>query len=88
MKTLFKFWKKGKSGYTIRCSEKTQRMYHLLGREKWEKAYIKVTYGKMKDVNGKMVTAYNDGHYTSKREARKALKAFIDEGNEWEGGEN
>lgn len=82
MNILLKFWQKGKDGATLRQSSDPQEMHRVLGRAEFEKAYLKVTYGKMVNVWGDTVDVYNHGRYTSKRKARKALKAFVQEGEE------
>lgn len=42
------------------------------------KIYVKVEYGKRKDVRGKEVMFYNDGEYDDPKEAVKALRAFLE----------
>jgi len=48
----------------------------------WEKlnieVYVKVSYGKKKDVHGKLVTFYNDGVYDSKQDFIQAINAFLE----------
>ena len=43
------------------------------------KVYLKVSYGKKKNVFGKTVEFYNDWEGNDKRELLKAYRAFIEE---------
>lgn len=59
-----------------------RRFYRHLRTINWEKrplsVYLKVSYGKQKDVWGKMVTFYNDGNYKTKQELLQAFEAFVE----------
>jgi len=56
----------------------------------WQKTmirvYVKVSYGKQKDVHGKLVTFYNDGDYETKTELIEAFKAFTEQNQSTDNG--
>lgn len=54
------------------------RYTRLINWEKAKSAYLGVVYGKDKDYRGKMITFYNDGDYTNKKDFELALKAFLE----------
>jgi len=61
-------------------TKKTRRIFNLVRRVKKSELtrfYIKVTYGRAKDCNGKMATFYNDGFYTTKKGLLFAFRCFI-----------
>ena len=43
------------------------------------KVYLRISYGKHKDIFGKQTTFYNDGEYTNQPDFELALKAFLEE---------
>lgn len=59
-----------------------RRFYRHLRTINWQKhnlsVYLKVSYGKQKDVWGKMVTFYNDGDYETEQELLQAFRAFTE----------
>ncbi len=57
---------------------KTKRFYAIVKAEKFQKAYVKVAYGKAKNNSGEIVDFYNDGIYETEEELIHAFKAFID----------
>lgn len=44
----------------------------------WSRCVIRVSYGKQKDVYGKMVEFTNEGEYDNKHDAIQAFKAFLE----------
>ena len=54
------------------------RFRSILSHKTWVKVFIKVSYGKHKDVFGKMVEFTNQGTYENKHDALQALEAFLE----------
>jgi len=63
-----KAWQKDKLVVDTVLSVKSRVIATLQGK-RWQKAYIKVNYGR---------GIYNDGEYTTLRELKKALSAFVE----------
>jgi len=57
---------------------KTKRFYAILKAENFQKAYLKVSYGKQKTNFGKIEDFYNDGDYETKTELLQAFRAFTE----------
>lgn len=55
-----------------------RRFTSIFTHVNFELCHIYVEYGKQKDNHNKLVTFYNDGEYTNKKEAIKALDAFLE----------
>ena len=49
---------------------------------KWSKSkikvYLRVSYGKQKNISNSFVTFYNDGTYTNEKDFNLALNAFLE----------
>lgn len=69
---------KGKGLYTVQKKSQIERRAHLL-LVKNGYVWIKVVYGKGKDVFGKVTQIYNDGVYKSLSEFKIALASFIEQ---------
>jgi hypothetical protein len=84
---------KQKMNYTLRVivdgqrvqryqTHSLRRFYRHLRTINWEKlgveVYLKVSYGKQKDIYGKMVTLYNDGVYDNKQDLMQAVNTFME----------
>lgn len=77
MKFLLKLW--SDTGTVKRWhSSRIKRIFRNIKAEEFQKAYVKVVYGKEKDVFGKIVVFYNDGFYETRSELLSALKAFTE----------
>ena len=74
--------KNGQNGQLVRTHSK-RRFLNYLRSINWQKgqikAYIKVNYGKEKDVFGKLTTFYNDGTYENEHDLQKAFIAFTED---------
>ena len=57
---------------------KTRRLYAKIQAWKFPRIYFRVEYGIRKNDKGKNAMFYNDGYYTNKNEALKALTAFLE----------
>src|SRR4030042_1246481 len=65
-------------GITMYWSSKTRRIYSILKHENFLEGYLKVDYGKSKDVFGKNSQFINDGTYKNKEDLISALSAFTE----------
>lgn len=79
----FKFIRNGVE--EVRCrTHKLGRFRNFVQRCDWKehnyKAYLRVSYGKGKDVFGETVVFYNDGWYTSLKDFDRAYQAFMEIG--------
>lgn len=78
----FKRLRKGKVVLRL-YTGKMNRISYLLKdtkfSEKGTQVYIRLEYGKKKDNFGKLVGFYNDGLYSTRKEAELAWQAFIGE---------
>jgi hypothetical protein len=79
--------KKGSSNYLVKVNgqryetSSIRRFYNHIRTIKWGSgtlAYLRVSYGKDKDIHGKIINFYNDGEYTNKKEFGDALNAFLE----------
>lgn len=57
---------------------KVKRIYSIVRQGNFSNSYLKVSYGKHKDVFGKLVEFYNDGHYSNRDDLVFAFKAFTE----------
>jgi hypothetical protein len=55
-----------------------RRLLYYINHVNFDKAYLKVKYGKFLDQGGKMAEFYNDGYYSDKNELIEVLKAFTE----------
>ena len=78
MKINLRLYNKGKAKKYFGTS--IRRMLYWINHNKFDKGYVKVSYGHFKDVYGKMAEFYNDGIYTDKKELNEILKIFYYEG--------
>ena len=77
MKILLKLWKK--SGKVKRyVSEKKRRIFHFIGTDNWEKAYIRVNYGYGTNGFAQPTLFHNDGTYFNKKDLIWAINAFTE----------
>jgi hypothetical protein len=73
-----------KNGQTIQRyhTHNLRRFLKNIRTIKWQnlkiEVYVKVSYGKQKDIHGKTVVFYNDGIYENRRDLIQAVKAFIE----------
>lgn len=72
-----KLWQFGKKVKVYRSS-KTKRIYAKLKADIFDKAYLKVNYGKHLSSLGKQITFCNEGSYKTKSDLLHALKAFTE----------
>ena len=70
--------KKGWSSTWVLPITKSPKIYAGLKARSFLKVHLKVEYGKKKDVFGKLVMFENSGTYDNKKEARLALRAFLE----------
>ena len=75
--TRLKIWDKNGKTTIFPLTTRRRRLFSRLRHVPYAKVYIKVEYGYDVDVFGKRVMFYNDGYYTERREAVKALQAFL-----------
>ncbi len=75
---ILRVWKNGENSKTYRTT-KSKRFYSVVEAEDFQKAYLKVSYGKDKTNFGKNEEFYNDGDYMTKKELIEAFKAFTEQ---------
>lgn len=63
--------------YTSNTSPR--RIYSQIEANNFQKAYVKVSYGKKKCIDGCMCEFHNDGWYANKQELNQAVKTFWSE---------
>jgi hypothetical protein len=78
MRIVLRFYNKGKVKKYFGTS--IRRMLYKINHLQFEKAYVKVHYGRFLADNGKMTEFKNDGYYTNKKELTKVLRIFWYEG--------
>lgn len=86
--------KTSKPGFTLCVTKNGKKVYGYHSRSKrrfynrartinWKdkplKVYLRVSYGRSKDVWGKYTNYYNDGDYDTKKDFWLALKAFCED---------
>lgn len=77
MKIILNLWKR--NGEVKRyVSDKKKRIFHFVGKEKWEKAYLRVNYGLGVNALGNRTLFHNDGIYHNKEDLRWAINAFTE----------
>ena len=54
----------------------TKRILSHVSHDKFLKAYVKVSYGKKKCLNGCICEFFNDGWYTDPKQTEYAIKTF------------
>lgn len=69
--------KKGKKVRRV-LADNAQRISQISRLTRWAKAYLRVAYGKARDVWGKMVLFDNVGFYNNKKDFGVALRAFCE----------
>lgn len=80
MKILLKFWQKGKNQPITRHGANPRVLTQKLASANFEKAYLKVSYGRGLNVFGKMTEFLNEGEYFTKQDLKLAFRAFCEEG--------
>ena len=63
-------------------THRTKRFYAIVKAEKFQKAYLRVWYGKFKSNNGRNIDFYNDGDYSTKTELINVFKDFLESNTE------
>lgn len=56
----------------------SRRFMPKFSLDNWTSCHLYISYGKAKDVNGKMVTFYNDGIAYNKKDAVQMYRAFLE----------
>jgi hypothetical protein len=74
MRIVLRLYSKGKAKKYFGTS--IRRMLYKINNVKFDKAYVKVTYGRFLAVNNKMTEFFNDGYYFDPKEAAKSLTVF------------
>ena len=57
---------------------RSRRFFSKLSLAQFTKAIVRVEYGYDKGFRGKRVLFYNEGKYTNRKEAKEALRAFLE----------
>ena len=78
MKILLKFWTKGKREPKIRHGTNPRVLAQRIASANFQKAFLKVVYGKDIDVDGNLVQFDNEGYYDNKKDLRQAFRAFTE----------
>ena len=79
MNIKIKLRTKGKpTRYIMAPRSKWRRLYAKLASARAQKYLVRVEYGKDKTNTGTTEMFYNEGEYDNPRDAREALKAFIE----------
>jgi hypothetical protein len=71
---------KGKQLYRLLRKSQVEHRANLLLHENGY-VWLKIVYGKGKDVWGQTAQIYNDGVYTTMKDLKFAFAAFIEQGN-------
>jgi hypothetical protein len=74
MRITLRLYNKGKIKKYFGTS--VRRMLYWINHSTFEKAYVKVHYGRGLAVNGEMTEFKNDGYYDDKKELLEVLKVF------------
>lgn len=77
LRITLKLWKDDGTTCTY-CSSKTKRIVAKVKAEKFQKAYLRVYYGKAKTAMGKSEDIDNSGDYISPEEVLSTLSAFTE----------
>jgi hypothetical protein len=78
IRILLKFYGKNGKLLKYRHGDNPRVLSQRLASLKWQKAYLKVVYGKDIDCLGRRVTFYNDGFYLKVKNLKQAFRAFIE----------
>lgn len=76
-----KVYEKGQQVKRLETSSKRRFLNHIRTinwQDRGIKVYLRVSYGKQKDVWGKLTNFYNDGFYEDRNEFWKAFEAFTE----------
>jgi hypothetical protein len=87
LRFIIKLWRNDRT-VKIYHSRKIRRIYAILKADNFQKAYLKVLYGRATTNREEIEEIYNDGDYESKEELLFALSSFtekdlIDDTQKW-----
>lgn len=78
MKILLKFWNKDSIEPIMRYGINPKVLGQKLALVIWQKAFLRVLYGKKENVFGKIVEFKNEGYYYNKKDLQQAFRAFCE----------
>lgn len=63
----------------LHTEEKLKRILYQVSLGKYQKAYVRVSYGKKKCIHGCLCEFHNDGYYTDPKEVKDVIYLFLNE---------